>query len=149
MKPPVNIELLMEEWVKDAQYDETEPQRAMANIPKLHAKYLRIMTHHNLIVKKLLAEYNTRRKIKWEYYSGDLNNQEDLEKYGLEPMLKKVLRADLQHYLDSDTELNNILLKKVIHEEIVEFCKNVLKELNNRTWQLKSYMDWEKFVGGQ
>ena len=48
-----------------------------------------------------------------------------------------------------DTELNNILLKKVIHEEIVEFCKNVLKELNNRTWQLKEYMSWERFVGGQ
>lgn len=72
MKPPVTIDVLMEEWVKDAPYDETEPQRAMANIPKLHAKYLRIMSHHNLIVKKLYAEYNTRRKIKWEYYSGDL-----------------------------------------------------------------------------
>ena len=149
MKPPVNIDLLMEEWVKDAPYDETEPQKAMANIPRLHAKYLRIMTHHNLMVKKFLAEYNSRRKIKWEYYSGDLNNPEDLEKYGLEPMMKKVLRSDLQHYLDSDVELNNILLKKVMHEEIVEFCKNVLKECNNRTWQLKSYMDWEKFVGGQ
>jgi hypothetical protein len=149
MKPPVNIEALMEEWVKDAAWDETEPQKALANIPKLHAKYLRIMTHHNLISKKVISEYHSRRKIKWEYYSGDLNNPEDLEKYGLEPMMKKVLRADLQHYLDSDTELNNILLKKVMHEEIVDFCKNVLKELNNRTWQLKEYMSWERFVGGQ
>lgn len=149
MKPPVNIDALTEEWINDAAYDETEPQKAMANIPKLHAKYLRIMTHHNLIVKKMQADYNWRRKIKWEYYSGDLNNPEDLEKYGLEPMLKKVLRADLQHYLDSDFELNNILLKKVMNEEIVDFCKNVLKELNNRTWQLRSYMDWERFIGGQ
>ncbi len=110
---------------------------------------MRILTHHNLLAKKLQADYNSRRKIKWEYYSGDLNNPEDLERYGLEPMMKKVLRADLQHYLDSDTELNNTLLKKVMHEEIVDFCKSVLKELNNRTWQLKSFMDWEKFIGGQ
>ena len=107
------------------------------------------MTHHNLLVKKISAEYNTRRKIKWEYFSGDLNNPEDLAKYGLEPMLKKVLRADLQHYLDSDIELNNILLKKVMHEEIVDFCKSVLKELNNRTFQIKSYMEWERFIGGR
>ena len=33
MKPPVNIEVLMEEWSKDAGYDETEPQKAVANIP--------------------------------------------------------------------------------------------------------------------
>ena len=149
MKPPVNIELRMEEWIKDVSFDETEPQKAMANISKLHAKYLRILTHHNLLAKKLQADYNSRRKIKWEYYTGDLNNPEDLERYGLEPMMKKVLRADLQHYLDSDTELNNTLLKKVMHEEIVDFCKSVLKELNNRTWQLKSFMDWEKFIGGQ
>ena len=149
MKPPVNIELLMEEWVKDAGYDETEPQKAVANIPKLHAKYLRIMTHHNLISKKLTSEYNSRRKIKYDYYSGDLNNPEDLEKYGLEPMMKKVLRSDIGMWLDSDPDLNNILLKKLMHEEIVEFCKNVLKECNNRTWQLKSYMDWERFIGGQ
>lgn len=148
MKPPVNIEALMEEWSKDAGYDETEPQRAITNIPRLHAKYLRIMTHHNLVVKKLTSDYNFRRKIKWEYYNGDLNNPEDLAKYGLEPMMKKVLRADLSHYLDSDTELNNILLKKVMHEEIVEFCKSVIKELNNRTFQIKAYMDWERFVGG-
>ena len=149
MKPPVNVDMLTEEWINDAGWDETEPQKATANIPKLHAKYLRIMTHHNLMVKKITGDYHARRKIKWEYYNGDLNNPEDLEKYKLEPMMKKVLRADIPHYLDSDTELNNILLKKVMHEEIVDFCKNVLKELNNRTWQLKSYMDWEKFVGGR
>ena len=148
MKPPVNIEALMEEWSKDSAYDETEPQKAMANIPKLHAKYLRIMTHHNLLVKKLLSEYNSRRKIKYDYFSGDLNNPEDLEKYGLEPMMKKVLRSDIQMWLDSDQDLNNLLLKKVIHEEIVDFCKSVLKELNNRTFQIKAYMDWERFIGG-
>lgn len=149
MKPPVNIEALMEEWTKDAGWDETEPSRAIANIPKLHSKYLRIMTHHNLVVKKLGSDYNKRRKIKWEYYSGDLNNPEDLAAYGLEPMMKKVLRSDLQHYLDSDTELNSILLKKMMHEEIVDFCKSVIKELNNRTFQIRAHMDWERFIGGK
>ena len=93
-------------------------------------------------------EYQSRRKIKWEYYSGDLNNPEDLAKHNLEPMMKKVLRSDIGQYLDSDTELNNILLKKAVHEEIVDFCKAVLKELNNRTFQVRSIIDWEKFTGG-
>jgi lysyl-tRNA synthetase class II len=148
MKPPVNIEDLMEMWSKDSSIDETEPAREMIKTPNLHAKYLRIMTHHNLIVKKLMSDYNKRKKIKWEYYSGDLNNPEDLEAYKLEPMVKKVLRADIGMYLDSDKDLNDILLKKIMHEEIVEFCKTVLKELNNRTWQLKSVIDWEKFTSG-
>lgn len=149
MKPPVNIEALMEEWVNDSGWDETEPARAIANIPKLHSKYLRIMTYHNMVVKKLSGDYNKRRKIKWEYYNGDLNNPEDLQTYGLEPMMKKVLRSDIQHYLDSDTELNSILLKKMMHEEISDFCKAVIKELNNRTFQIRAHMDWERFIGGK
>lgn len=148
MKPPVDIEKLMAMWSEDAPIDETEPSKELARIPKLHAKYLAIMTHHNLIVKKLQSTYNQRKRIKWEWYSGDLNNPEDLETHKLEPMMKKILRADINMYLDSDTELNNILLKKVMNEEIVDFCKNVLKELQNRTWQLKEYIGWEKFTHG-
>jgi hypothetical protein len=64
-------------------------------------------------------------------------------------MTKKVLRADISIYLDSDKELNAILLKKVLNEEIVEFCKSVLKELNNRTFQVRSIIEWEKYTGGQ
>lgn len=149
MKPPVKIDELMEEWTKDAEWDETEPSRAIAAIPRLHAKYLSIMTHHNLVVKKIMSEYNFRRKIKWEYYNGDLNNPEDLEKYNLPPQTKKIMRVDINYYLDSDTELNNLLLKKVVHEEIVDFCKSVIKELNNRTFQIRSHMDWERFIGGR
>lgn len=148
MKPPVNIDALMEEWSNDAAIDETEPGRELAKVPKLHAKYLRIMTHHNLIVKKLNADYTKLKKLKWEYYNGDLNNPEDLAEHGLQPMTKKVMRQDIPMYLDSDTDLNNILIKKVLHQEIVDFCASVLKELNNRTWQLRSLIDWEKFTGG-
>lgn len=148
MKPPVNIDALMEEWSKDSQIDQTEPGRELIKTSSLHSKYLRILTHHNLICKKLTGDYQRLKKLKWEYYSGDLNNPEDLEQYNLQPMVKKVLRQDIPMYIDSDTELNNILLKKTVHEEIVDFCGSVLKELNNRTWQLKSFIDWEKFTSG-
>ena len=149
MKPPVNIDDLMEEWSKDAAIDETEPGRETAKIPNLHAKYLRILTHHNLIVKKLMSDYNKLRRIKFEYYSGDLNNPEDLEKYNLEPMSKKLLKQEIPTYLDSDIDLNSILIKKVVHEEVVEFCKTVLKEISNRTWQLGNIIKWEQFAGGR
>ena len=149
MKPPVNVDALMEEWIKDASWDETEPQKALAKIPNLHAKYLRIMTHHNLLVKKISSDYAMRRRIRLEWYKGDLNNPEDLAEHNLTPMERKIYKPDIQTYLDSDTELNNILLKKVMHEEIVDFCKAVLKELNNRTFQLKSYIDYERYILGK
>lgn len=148
MKPPVNIDDLMEEWSKDSKIDETEPGRELTKISSLHAKYLRILTHHNLIAKKIMADYNKAKKTRWEYYSGDLNNPEDLEVLGLEPWVKKTLRQDIPMYIDSDSLLNTLLMKKTVHQEVVDFCSSILKELNNRTWQLKSFIDWEKFTSG-
>lgn len=148
MKPPVNIDLLMEEWSKDSKVDETEPGRELAKISSLHAKYLRILTHHSLSSKKLTNDYQKMKKVKWEYYSGDLNNPEDLKKYNLDPMMKKVLRQDIPIYLDSDNDLNEILIKKMLHQEVVDFCGSVLKELNNRTFQMNNLIKWEMFTSG-
>ena len=148
MKPPVNIDALMEEWSKDSVIDETEPGRELLKVPTLHSKYLRIMTHHNLMVKKIMGEYNRLRKIKFEWYSGDLNNPEDLAYYKFEPIMKKILRADITMHLDADKDLNDLLMKKILHEEIVSFCGAVLKEINNRTWQLRTFIDWERFTSG-
>jgi hypothetical protein len=148
MKAPVNIDDLMEEWSADSKVDETEPGRELAKISSLHAKYLRVLTHHSLVCKKLQNEYLRVKKIKWEYYSGDLNNPEDLEAYKLPPLMKKILRQDIPIYLDSDTELNMLLMKKSLHQEIVDFCGSVLKELNNRTFQLNNLIKWEMFTSG-
>lgn len=148
MKPPVTIDSLTEMWAKDAVLDETEPGKELLKIPQLHSKYITIMSHHKLIVKKLASEYSKLKIVKWEYFSGDLNNPEDLQKHNLEPFRKKVLRQDLGNYLDSDTDLNNILIKKILHQEIVDICESILKELHSRTFQIKSFIEWSKFTQG-
>lgn len=148
MNPPVSIDDLMEMWSKDSYIDETEAGRELLKISQYHSKYLRIMSHHNLMCKKLHGDYNKLKKLKWDYYSGDLNNPEDLEEHGFLPMNKKVLRQDIPMFIDSDKDLNNILLKKAIHQEIVDVCSSIIKELNSRTWQLKSFIDYEEFISG-
>lgn len=146
MKPPVNIDDLIAEWSKDAKMDMTEPGEELSNVPVLHAKYLSIMTYHNLRVKKIMMDYKQKRQIMYDYYDGALNNPEDLEKYNLPPNPRKYLKQQIPEILDSDKDLNELLMKKIMHEEIVEFCKSVLKELNNRVWEIRSFIDWQKFI---
>lgn len=149
MKPPVTFEDLATEWSKDSQIDITELTKENSRIPNLHSKYAFILSFHNLLVKKLSTEYNELRKIKWEYYNGDLNNPDDLKKYNLEPMTKKVLRSDISIYLDADEELNRLLLKRALHQEIVDLCERIMKEINNRTFQIGNTIRWEQFIGGK
>lgn len=149
MKTPVNIDALAEEWAKDSTMDLTEPSKELSRIPVLHAKYLRVLSHHKLMTEKHALDYQKMKKVKWEYYSGDLNNPDDLKEYNLQPILKKILRQDIPMYLDSDDDLNRILAKKILNKEIVDFCDRILRELHNRTFQLGNIVKWEQFIHGQ
>jgi hypothetical protein len=137
---------LLAMWAKDSEIDRTEPGKALLDIPKLHSKYLNILSNHRLLVREAEFKYNRMRKIKWEYYTGKLDDDE-LKKHGWEPF-PFVLKSDITTYLESDEDMNRYLAQKLLHEEIVEVCNSILKELNSRTYQLRSFIDWEKFIQG-
>ena len=140
------IEELLEEWRKDADIDRTEPGKALLDIPKLHSKYLNILSKHRLLAKEAECKYNKWKKLKWEYYTGKLDDEE-LQKYKWSPF-PFVLKSDITTYLESDEDLNKYSAQKVMHEEVVELCQAILKELNSRTFQLRDYIAWERFIQG-
>jgi len=133
-------------WTEDSNIDRTEPGKALIDIPKLHSKYLNILSQHRLLVKDAEFKYNRMKKLKWEYYTGKLDD-DDLKKHGWEPF-PFTLKSDITTYLDADEDINKYLASKMLHEEVVEVCNAILKELNSRTYQLRSFIDWEKFIQG-
>lgn len=142
--PP--LETIIEQWERDSDVDATEPGKEIIRIPLLHNKYNKFLSLHNLSAKKTAIEYDRMKKLKWMYYNGKLD-QEELDKLGWEPF-RFTLKSDIQVYLDGDDDLNKLKRKKSYHEETAKFCENVMKELNSRTYQLKAYMDWERFIQG-
>lgn len=146
----VSLETLMDMWTEDAPINEHDPHLVLAKIPNLHAKYSRIMSTHNIIAKKYEQDYKKFASIKWKFHLGKMSKTE-IEEKGLDPYdsNEKVRRQDISVYLDSDEELEKILLKKTVHLEIVEFAKGVLRELNNRTFQCNNIIKWKMFLSGQ
>ena len=140
------LEDLLEMWRQDSEIDRTEPGKALLDIPKLHSKYLNILSSHRLLSRDAEFKYNRMKRIKWEYYTGKMDD-DDLKKYGWEPF-PFVLKADITTYLDSDEDLNKYRAQKLMHDEIVTVCETILKELNSRTYQLRAFIDWEKFIQG-
>jgi hypothetical protein len=142
-----NLEQVLKLWEKDAQIDQTEPGRELLNIPKLHNKYLTILTKHKIASKKAHFDYLRMRKLKVEYFSGRLS-QEELDEKGWQPF-QFVLKSDMNTYLEADTDLIKLLEKKVYHEEVVSVIESIMNELKQRTWQLRDFITWERFIGGQ
>ncbi len=148
MIPPVTIDSLNAEWKKDAIIDDTELSRELIRIPVLHSKYVHILTYHDMMLKKLRGDYYRTKHTRSEYLKGNLNNEEDLKKHGLEPMRKKVLRQDIEEFLLADPEVDKINSKIAYQEGIVKLCELILKELHSRTFQLRSAIDWNRFIAG-
>jgi len=79
-----SLEDLMSQWDKDAKIDLIEAKNELIRIPLIHSKYNKYLSLHNLSARKCAIEYNRVKKIKWQYYTGKLD-QEELDKLGWEP----------------------------------------------------------------
>jgi hypothetical protein len=142
-----NLEQILKYWDTDSNMDQTEPSKELLRIPILHSKYLNILTKHKIASKKAHFDYLRMRKIKWEYFTGKMS-KEELDEYGWEPF-QFALKSDINTYLEADSDLIKLLEKKVYHEEAISVVESIMSELKQRTWQLRDFISWEKFVNGQ
>ena len=141
------LEQILKLWESDAVIDSTEPSKELLKIPRHHSKYLAILTKHKIASKKANFDYLRMRKTKWEYYTGKLS-KEELDEFGWEPF-QFTLKSDITTYLEADNDLIKLLEKKVYHEEVISVVESIMNELKQRTWQLRDFIGWEKFIGGQ
>ena len=148
LKPPVNIDALMKEWSDDGAIDSTSMEKELLKISHLHGKYLNIMYFHRHLLRKMETDYKIMKGLREDYYQGHLS-KEELDERGWEPMQHVLSNPQIARKLDTDPELNKLLLKRVAHEEIVSYCENVLKSLNNRTWDLGNYVKYLQMTNGR
>lgn len=140
------LDEILQEWKNDSRIDSSEPGRELLNIPILHGKYLNYLSSHKLRLKDVEIKLSKTKKLKWEYYTGKMSD-ETLKELNLKPF-PYVLKSDLTLYLDSDDDICKLKATKAVLEEIVDTCTLIIKELNSRTYQLKAYIDYEKFIQG-
>jgi hypothetical protein len=87
-------------------------------------------------------------RAKWEYYTGKMS-QEELTARGWEPFALKILRNDLDLYLDSDADLIKLKQKSDFQKEKIALLEEVVKELNTRHWKIRNAIEWRRFTNGQ
>ena len=132
---------------KDMPIDDTELDVESLKIPQLHNKYLNLYHDERLVLRKLETDYKSLLRIKWEYYTGKIDD-ETLEEYGWDPFPLKILKTDIQLYLDADKDLILIQNKSAYQKEKVSYLESLLKSINNRQWSIRGAIDWRKFISG-
>ena len=141
----MDLNELQNDVERDLKIDDTELDLESIRTPQLHNKYLKHYTKYSLQLKKAQDDYKELYRIKWEYYTG----KADPSVYQVEPFDLKILKSDVGIYLDADKDLQEVGQKEAYLSAVVTYLEKVLREINNRNWNIRNAIEWKKFIHGE
>jgi len=141
----IDLETLQGMWNEDSKIDPDNLHTESLNIPVLHSKYYDIYNTLMLLRKKAEQQRKNIRHERYEYFSG----KADPEVYIDNPFPKKIRdKETMQKYLDADDKLSGVSLKIEYYSVMLSFIEEILKQITNRTYQIKNSIDFMRFQSG-
>jgi len=141
----IDLETLQGMWNEDSKIDPDNLHTESLNIPVLHSKYYDIYNTLMLLRKKAEQQRKNIRHERYEYFSG----KADPEVYVENPFPKKIRDKDtMQKYLDADEKLSGVSLKIDYYETMLRYLEEILKQITNRTYQIKNSIEFMRFTSG-
>jgi len=144
----MTIDEIYEMWSIDSNIDENFLGETTIATPKLHAKYVKLLVNTKLKHTKYQSDYNIVRKNKFRYYRGELSRQE-LQDFGWEQWQGvKPLKNEMDEFLKGDSDLNTMQVKIDYLESMIYLLESILGQIKARDWQIKTAVEWKKFLAG-
>ena len=143
----MKLEEIQELWNRDREIDISELATESIRIPQIHDKYLKIYVDEKIKLRKLQLNLSKISKIKSDYYSGRMS-QEELDRLEWQPFLVKVLKGEVNSYVESDDDIIKLKETIALMEEKINYIDSVIRMINNRGFQIKSAIDWIKYKDG-
>ena len=143
----MNFEELNKMWAQDCKIDETNLVRESSRTPELHSKYYNLFYREALRVRKLKADLTELERAKTEYYNGSMDELE-LKTRGWKPWPLKIIRQDIDKYVESDKDIIELSLRIAMHEENAKYLESIIRQINARNFHIKNMIDMLKFQSG-
>ena len=141
--------MTLEELQKEARADlaifdqERLDQESYKN-QNIKPKWLEYRTKYDQLLIMSKANHQKMYREKWEYYGG----KADAKVYVAKPFDLRVLKTDLQMYINSDEEILALQGKISYYESIIKYIDGIIKSIDNRGWDIRNATEWKKFEAG-
>ena len=143
----MKLESIQDDWNIDSVIDRTELGNESLKISELHNKYFKIYTNERLLLRKYEADYKVLKLGKYEFYIHGPSD-ESRKKGWQQPSVGRVMKPDVNAYLEADPDLITLSLKIGIQNEKIDFLDSIIKSLTARGFNIKNCLEWEKFKAG-
>lgn len=131
----------------DLKFNETDLDTESLRIPQLHGKYLNLLYDEKLVLRKWRNELSSLIKLKWEYYTGKMS-EEQLKELNWQPFELRILKQDIELYMESDADLIQKKDRVFVQEEKVLYLESIIKMISNRQYHIRDAITWRKFING-
>jgi hypothetical protein len=143
----MKIEKIFEEWDADTDFDKTELGDEALKVSKLHHKYFRILSQERITRRSLEADLKVLRLEKFEFYTQG-PSKESVERGWEMPPIGRVVKSEVNNYMEADRDIINLSLKIGIQNEKIDLLESIIKTILSRGYNIKAAIDWEKFKMG-
>ena len=141
----MNLEKIQEMWQRDSVIDPDNLHDESLKIPQLHSKYYTVYNTITLLREKARDSYNRVKLERYNYYTG----KAEPEVYAEEPFPYKVREKDaIQRHLEADEKLTTLDLKIRYYDTTLKFLEDIIKNVSNRTFQIKNAIEFMRFNSG-
>ena len=141
----MNLEQLQEMWKTDSIIDPDKYGEESVRIPQLHMRYMEFFNTFSLMKKDRESEMRMMVRDKWVFYKG----KAPASVYKEMPFdLKLTTNDEIKMFIAADDEVRKLQLKIDYIEQVIFFLDGILRQLNNRNYQIKNAIEWERFQSG-
>ena len=142
---PLSLDNIQEMWTKDAIINQDELDTESLKVPQLHAKYYGLYNTILLMRKQNEQIYSSLLLDRRKFYTGKAT----AAVYEAEPFPYKVRdKDDLKLYLESDEKLSKTRLKIEYFDSMLKYLEEILRQVSNRSYQIKNAIEWRRFTSG-
>ena len=132
-------------WQRDSVIDPDNLHDESLKIPQLHSKYYTLYNTITLLREKARTQHTKIKLERYNYYTGKAPE----EVYVKEPFPYKVREKDaIQRHLDADERLTTVDLKIRYYDATLKFLEEIIRNVSNRTYQIKNAIEWNRFQAG-
>lgn len=140
----MNLAEIREKIAEALWIDPLHLDRSAIETPVKYGQLLVIRSTENMELKKLGIKYAEMEKEKRDYYSG----KADPEIYKEKPLEVRVLKSEIQKYLNADKELQEVAILISIQQEKVDLITESLKGVLQKTFHIKAAIEYQKMQNG-
>lgn len=143
------LELIVEEWERDAPIDAMDIANKTLSVPILHSKYLRMLASWKTKRSKLAVKLAEVRRFKTRYYNGELT-REELQSANLpQYQYKRPLKAELEAMLLADSDVNKVQTQIEAVDTIIFALEKIMESIKDRNFTISNYLRAQAYTRGE